>query len=234
MPASIFMVTIPQRIGRISKPMNEEELSNTSKIVTSDIDYGSKKVLIVDDNKLNIKVARRALNDFNFELDECYDGQECLDKIQKGDEYDLILMDIMMPNMNGETALSKLKEIPGFNIPTIALTADAISGAKEKYLEESFIIDLQLINDFYDFELSEEKEKILQLIDVHKIIYSLKFQNIKHLALRTQMIRYARKILIDMNYNKDNNDIYINSIINSNDNLSTIKINPLVNNERIR
>ena len=98
-----------------------------------------KKILIVDDNKLNIKVARRALDGFGFEIDECYDGQECLDKVVNGNEYDLILMDIMMPNMSGETAIAKLKEKPNFNIPTIALTADAVAGAREKYLGEGFV-----------------------------------------------------------------------------------------------
>ena len=98
-----------------------------------------KKILIVDDNKLNIKVARRALQDFNFEIDECYDGQECLNKVVNGNEYDLILMDIMMPNMSGETCIAKLKENPNFKIPTIALTADAVAGAKEKYMSEGFI-----------------------------------------------------------------------------------------------
>ena len=101
--------------------------------------FDGKKILIVDDNKLNIKVARRALDGFNFEIDECYDGQECLDKVVNGNEFDLILMDIMMPNMSGETAIAKLKEKPNFNIPTIALTADAVAGAKEKYLSEGFV-----------------------------------------------------------------------------------------------
>lgn len=101
--------------------------------------YGNKKILIVDDNKLNIKVARRALDGFNFEIEECYDGQECLDKVINGNEYDLILMDIMMPNMSGETAIAKLKEKPNFNIPTIALTADAVAGAREKYMSEGFV-----------------------------------------------------------------------------------------------
>ena len=97
-------------------------------------------------------------------------------------------------------------------------------------LEQCFIIDLQLINDFFDFEISEKKEKINKLIEVHKIIYCLKFQNITHLALRTQMLRYVRKILIDMNYNKDSDYIYVKSIINNEDNLSILKNNPLVNN----
>ena len=84
-------------------------------------------------------MARRALQDFNFEIDECYNGQECLNKVRVGNEYDLILMDIMMPNMSGESAIAKLKENPNFNIPTIALTADALAGAKEKYISEGFV-----------------------------------------------------------------------------------------------
>lgn len=101
--------------------------------------YGNKRILIVDDNKLNIKVARRALKAFNFIIEEAYDGQVCIDKVNAGNKYDLILMDIMMPNMNGEQALAKLKENPNFNIPVIALTADAVAGAREKYLSEGFI-----------------------------------------------------------------------------------------------
>ena len=57
----------------------------------------------------------------------------------KTKEYDLILMDIMMPNMSGETALLKLKENSNFKTPVIALTADAVTGAKEKYISEGFV-----------------------------------------------------------------------------------------------
>ena len=160
---SIFMVQIPQKISMMADPNQTVEINITSpqsiinepkqeEIVVktesvqqstqpnkSTITYPNKKILIVDDNKLNIKVARKALDGYNFEIDECYDGQECLDKVVNGNEYDLILMDIMMPNMSGETAIAKLKEKPNFNIPIIALTADAVAGAREKYLSEGFI-----------------------------------------------------------------------------------------------
>ena len=152
---SIFIINLPQKISKISKPMTEEELMDTArKLYSNKIDttiikndsntnntsnYGNKKILIVDDNKLNIKVAKRALQDFNFEIDEAEDGTICLDKVSSGKVYDLILMDIMMPNMSGETALKKLKENKDFNTPVIALTADAVAGAKEKYVSEGFI-----------------------------------------------------------------------------------------------
>lgn len=168
---SIFIVHLPQKIGKLTKPLpdneiikNKEALANINgdydhtiiinKSVSNEIgqikqpetmqealpsSYGDKKILIVDDNKLNIKVATRALKDFNFEIDECYDGVECLDKINSGNKYDLILMDIMMPNKDGEQTIKELKSIPSFNIPVIALTADAVAGAREKYISEGFI-----------------------------------------------------------------------------------------------
>ena len=145
---SIFVITLPQKVSKFRRPMTEKEMMDTaSKLLnnkveeskTYNIDYGHRKILIVDDNKLNIKVARRAISDFDFEIDECYDGLECLNKVVVGNEYDLILMDIMMPNMSGETAIKRLKENPNFKIPVIALTADAVAGAKEKYVSEGFV-----------------------------------------------------------------------------------------------
>ncbi len=136
---SLFIVQIPQKISRLSNPNNAITEKTIKPIDNSFNNLTNKKVLIVDDNKLNIKVARRALQDFNMELDECYDGQECLNKVVNGNEYDLILMDIMMPNMSGETAMEMLRENPNFHIPTIALTADALAGAKEKYMSEGFV-----------------------------------------------------------------------------------------------
>ena len=155
---SLFIVQIPQKISKMTDPNQSIEMDITSRIPIiheskqedSKLNeypkesegpsyFSGKKILIVDDNQLNIKVAKRALQDFNFIIDECYDGVECLNKVVNGNEYDLILMDIMMPNMSGETAIEKLKENPNFNIPTIALTADAVAGAREKYLSEGFL-----------------------------------------------------------------------------------------------
>ena len=134
---SIFMVTIPQKISKMSKPLSEHNKNEKNKFK---VDYSNKTILVVDDNKLNIKVALRSLEPLNFkEIDTCYNGQECLDKINSGKKYDCILMDIMMPVMDGETALKKLKEIDGFNTPVIALTADAISGSEDKYKSLGFI-----------------------------------------------------------------------------------------------
>lgn len=97
----------------------------------------AKKVLIVDDNKLNIKVARKAMSDLDYEIDEVYNGNECLEKI-KEKQYDVILMDIMMPGMSGDETLVKLKEDSNFNTPVIAVTADVEAGSETKYLSQGF------------------------------------------------------------------------------------------------
>lgn len=136
---SIFIINLPQKINKLSVPTSTGQIENNQAEVPSGRKtYGNKKVLIVDDNKLNIKVAIKALKDFDFTLDECYNGEECLDKVFTN-KYDLILMDIMMPGMNGVETMSKLKEMEGFNTPVIALTADAVAGAKERYLNEGFV-----------------------------------------------------------------------------------------------
>ena len=172
---SIFMVNVPQRIGMMSKPLTKEELNNTAELILdlskNNIDYSKKKILVVDDNKLNIKVARRALEPLHFkEIDDAENGLVCVNKIKEGNTYDIILMDIMMPVMSGETALKNLKEIEGFNTPVIALTADAIAGAEEKYKEEGFTsyiakpfskdqIKLKLDKVFEELENNKENKK---------------------------------------------------------------------------
>lgn len=155
-----FLVILPQKISKITKPMTDKEIESFAEnnSLVEKNNYKGKRILIVDDNKLNIKVARRALKDFDLIIDECYDGQECLDKINAGNKYDVILMDIMMPNMSGETTLSKLKELDNFNMPVIALTADAIAGAKEKYLEKGFID--YIAKPFSKNEIKEKLDKI--------------------------------------------------------------------------
>lgn len=170
---SIFMVNIPQKISKISAPMTEKEIMDTvsnlfgrkennlqEETNISFEKYKGKKILVVDDNKLNIKVARRALQNFEFEIDEAEDGQVCLDKINAGNEYDLILMDIMMPNMSGEETIKKLKENKNFNTPVIALTADALSGAKEKYMQEGFAD--YIAKPFSRDQIKEKLDKIFK------------------------------------------------------------------------
>ncbi|MCI9434117.1 MAG: response regulator [Bacilli bacterium] len=132
---SKFTVAIDQRI--IHKDLVELE-KETESMNIENIDLSGKRVLVVDDNKVNLKVANRLLQGFNLTVELVTSGQECIDKIQNGENFDLILMDDMMPNMTGVETLKRLKTMDCFKIPTIALTANAISGMREKYLKDGF------------------------------------------------------------------------------------------------
>lgn len=95
------------------------------------------KALIVDDTIINIKVAQRLIEHEGLEVQYVMSGKECLDKV-KEIKYDVIFIDIMMSEMDGIETFKKLQEIDGFNTPVIALTADAETGAREKYLKLGF------------------------------------------------------------------------------------------------
>ncbi len=164
---STFVVTLPQRI----LSMEESELSKTQRLRLQEINYeedgyGYKKVLIVDDNQLNIKVVRRILEQYDLILDECYNGQECIDMINESNDYDLILMDIMMPGLSGEETLRKLHEIEGFTTPVIALTADAEPGSQEKYEEEGFAD--YLAKPFSKTQIEEKLDRVFKEEDLLK------------------------------------------------------------------
>ena len=119
------------------KPVEPQEEKKEENSASATDDYSSIKVLIVDDNKLNIKVAERALAHYKPQTEGALSGQECIDKVNAG-QYDLIFMDIMMPGMSGDETLANLKKMPDFAIPVVALTADAVAGAREKYLGLGF------------------------------------------------------------------------------------------------
>ena len=158
---SIFIVTIPQKIAEIEMPLTNTQVINIKRINEELVEsYKGKRVLIVDDNKLNIKVAKKAIENFGFIIDEATDGVECLEKVKNNPRYDLILMDIMMPNMSGETCLKKLKEDETFDTPVVALTADAIAGSKEKYISEGFKDYIQ--KPFSRDQIKEKLSKIFK------------------------------------------------------------------------
>ena len=151
---SKFTVYLPQKI------IYDKELKvEPQKEVLNLVD---KKVLVVDDNDLNLKIADRLLKKYNLQVDTCKSGYECLEKI-KDQTYDLIFMDDMMPKMSGTETLHIIQESPTFKTKVIALTANAIEGMKEKYIEEGF-------NDYLAKPIDkDELEKVLRRHLNHEI-----------------------------------------------------------------
>ena len=95
----------------------------------------SANLLIVDDEKPTRDGLRAALED-RFEVYVAENATEALDSIQQGDTYDLILMDINLPDIDGYTLTNRLKQMEAFNsVPIIALTANVMKGDRERSLE---------------------------------------------------------------------------------------------------
>ena len=116
------------------------------------------RILVVDDNAINRKVFRNLLKQTKVLVDEAESGMECLELV-KEKHYDIIFLDHMMPEMDGVETLHQMKQLseyPCMDTPVIALTANAIVGAREMYLKEGF-------DDFLSKPIQPEKlEKMIK------------------------------------------------------------------------
>ncbi len=141
---STFTVVLPQQV--IDKePMGSfdiryEEYLHSEKKKTVEIYAPSAHILVVDDVDMNLKVMQGLLRDTGVSIDTAINGMECLALIRKT-KYDLIFLDHMMPKMDGIETLENMKIIdnnPNSQTPVIMLTANAVMGAREEYLEKGF------------------------------------------------------------------------------------------------
>lgn len=141
---SSFSFVIPQKIVSSemlgdyrtnAAQMNEPDSGGHKEFVAS-----KAKILAVDDNRVNITVVKGLLKRLKVQFDSALSGQECLDKVREN-RYDIILLDHMMPEMDGIETLRAMKQMEEYireQPVVIALTANAIVGAKEEYLQEGF------------------------------------------------------------------------------------------------
>ena len=144
---SVFSVTIPQKVvsdeplGDLGKRFTEHaEEARPSRPSQEYFHAPSARILIVDDTQMNLKVAVRLLKATQMQIDTAPGGAESVE-MAKAVRYDLILMDQRMPVMNGTEALHRIRMDPegaSFDVPVICLTADAVIGARERYLAEGF------------------------------------------------------------------------------------------------
>lgn len=131
---SKFTISIDQAIVKKSSA----NLQNKDK---SKVDKGAlkgKKVLIVDDNQLNIKVATRLLEPYELKIESLLSGLECIDLLKEKSDFDLILLDDMMPKQSGTETLKIIKKDKLFDGPIVMLTANALTGMRDKYIESGF------------------------------------------------------------------------------------------------
>lgn len=141
---STFTILVSQKVAGADKigDFNEKwsREQNESEIYKASFRAPEAKVLIVDDNEMNLFVVQKLLERTQVQMTTCMSGKECLSLMQK-EHYDVILLDHMMPEMDGIETLKASKEMEGnlcMNTPVIALTANAMAGVREKYLAEGF------------------------------------------------------------------------------------------------
>ena len=162
---STFTIKLPQEINSF-EPISELNLSGSdfeSEYKTPDFIAPDAKILVVDDISTNIIVTKGLLSSYEVQVDSCLNGITAIRKIKLND-YDLVFMDHMMPEMNGVEATKIIREF-NEDLPIIALTANAISGMREMFLENGF-------SDFLSKPIDTKKlDKILeQWLPLEKII----------------------------------------------------------------
>ncbi len=124
----------------ISDYQKKNEQTKDKKQHTSTFTAPKARLLVVDDNLINRKVFTKLLEPTKIQIDQAESGFECIDKM-KEHSYDIVFLDHMMPEMDGQETLQKIKEMnnyPSENAVIIALTANAFVGARQQYINEGF------------------------------------------------------------------------------------------------
>lgn len=141
---SCFTAKIPQKVvdatpmGDFGKRYQQYLRSSDSDSLT--FSAPDAKILVVDDVDMNLKVVKGLLKETKIQIDTAVSGRECLECAEKK-RYDVIFLDHMMPEMDGIETLQNMKLLtdnPNREVPVIMLTANAIVGAKEEYMQAGF------------------------------------------------------------------------------------------------
>ncbi len=138
---STFTVSLPQTVVR-EEPIgdmkhgysaNKKQIEHYHESFTAP----DARILVVDDNLINLKVVSNLLKQTAIKIDTATSGKECLQKLREA-HYDIVLLDHMMPGMDGLETLKRMKAEQINTMPVLALTANAISGARDMYMEYGF------------------------------------------------------------------------------------------------
>lgn len=123
---STFTVSFDQKIG------DEKDLIHDD--ISMDKIFGGMRVLLVDDDELSLNVLKKVFTKYNCYIDAVSSGREAILMIER-EKYDLVFTDVFMKDVDG---FEVLKECKKYDIPVVALTADALQDSKEKYLSKGF------------------------------------------------------------------------------------------------
>lgn len=160
-------ITGTQKVGKIigDERSSASDLNGYTAVFTAP----DARVLVVDDNRMNLLVVENLLKNTKADITLCMSGEEALELV-KTNEYDVILLDHMMPNMDGIETLKRMKqqlENKSKYAVIIALTANAVSGVREMYLNEGF-------DDYMSKPIDGRKleETLAKYLPEEKVVYS--------------------------------------------------------------
>jgi len=219
---SLFVVKLPQEV------VNDEVVGRDTaddlrqfrrsfitrkkrgQIVRDPMPYGS--VLIVDDVETNVYVAIGLMKLYKLQIDSASNGKEAIDKIKEGNVYDVIFMDHMMPEMDGIEAAGYLRE-SGYTAPIVALTANAVAGQADMFLQSGFDdfiskpIDIRQLNSILNkFVRDKQPPEVIENarkqadMNTHQALPKI------DLALLESFIRDANKAISWLEENRRSSD----------------------------
>lgn len=152
---SSFTIELPYKIT--NDHVVKTELKKTSLNLTNM--KTESRILIAEDNPMNQRLIKHLMKNWNFNFDLVFNGKQALEALRK-QHYDLVLMDIQMPEMDGYTSTSHIRSELRSRIPIIAMTAHAMEGEREKCLKAG-------MNDYCSKPINEER--LFEMIQKHLI-----------------------------------------------------------------
>ena len=153
---SSFTIELPYKIT--NDHVIKTELKKTSLNLTNM--KTESRILIAEDNPMNQRLIKHLMKNWNFNFDLVFNGSQALEALKK-QPYDLVLMDIQMPEMDGYTSTSHIRSELRSKIPIIAMTAHAMEGEREKCLKSG-------MNDYCSKPINEEK--LFEMIQKYLVI----------------------------------------------------------------
>lgn len=149
---SSFYVTINQKPVGTGKAVDDVSYDNKNEVIEYR-DLSNYKVLLVDDSEINNKVTSKLLSEYKIQITSITSSLECVDKIKREEEYDIIFIDHRMDELDGIEVVNLLRSLEGYKIPKIVcLTANVFTGARDYYLSRGFDEYLSKPIDVHDLD----------------------------------------------------------------------------------
>ncbi|MCH5285983.1 MAG: response regulator [Christensenellaceae bacterium] len=215
---STFTVTIPQRVidgeptGDFETVKNRQHQAMQNSGGHKNFEAPKARVLVVDDNDMNRAVFKALLSRTKIQVSAAESGMKCLEMIQK-EPYHIIFMDHMMPEMDGIETLAEIQKLPADSLnaqtPVIALTANALAGARDDYLKKGF-------SDFLTKPIDSEMLENMILCHLPADLVTMIEEQVQEAPEEAsdngEYMKYGISVEQGLHYSTGNMDVYLDLI----------------------